>query len=131
MSRPHDGDSFFMLVDVGFAGRYEAELRLDGVHAPEIHPMQPGGAETLNFVNGWLAGVQNRHTDRRWPFWIEVVMTTSFEPNMNMSFTRYVATVWDFERRYYPTEQVSDPAMSLNYAVTTFLAGHPEWPPGD
>lgn len=124
LARPHDGDSFFMLVDCGFSVRFEAELRLDGVHAPEIHPMQPGGQETLDFVNGWLSSVQKRDSARLWPFSIEVVATNSYEPGMDMSFTRFVATVW-------PQGAQFDPAQSLNAAVNNFLAGHPEWPHGD
>jgi hypothetical protein len=124
LSRPHDGDSFFMLCDTGFNGRHEPELRLDGVHAPEIHPMQPGGQETLDFVNGWLSGVQVKEPRRRWPFWVDVVMTTSYEPEMDESFTRFVATVWDIE-------QVHTANSSLNWLTNAFLSGHPEWPTGD
>jgi hypothetical protein len=127
MVRPHDGDSFFMLVDCGFSVRYQAELRLDGVHAPEIHPMQPGGQETLDFVNGWLTSVQQRDSARSWPFWIEVVATSSYEPGMDMSFTRYVSTVWDIDSAHVFNNQ----ANSLNQLVSDFLAGHPEWPSGD
>jgi hypothetical protein len=126
LSRPHDGDSFFMLADTGFGGRHEAELRLDGVRAPEIHPMQPGGQETLDFVNGWLQGVQVRAPARRWPFWLQVVATTTYEPGMDMSFTRYVAMVWAFV-----DGEGADPSTSLNAYVNTFLSGHPEWPQGD
>jgi hypothetical protein len=124
LTRPHDGDSFFVLCDTGFNGRHEPELRLDGVHAPEIHPLQPGGQETLDFVNGWLSSVQVKDARRRWPFWVDVVMTTSYEPEMDESFTRFVATVWDIE-------QVHIPNMSLNWLTNAFLAGHPEWPSGD
>lgn len=123
LSRPHDGDSFFMDVDLGFNVRVEAELRLDGVYAPEIHPMQPGGQQTLDFVNQWLAGVETRQA-REWPFWVVVTATRTYEPGMDMSFTRYVATV-------YPFEASSVEEQSLNYAVNTFLSGHPEWPRGD
>lgn len=113
-----------MLVDCGFSVRFEAELRLDNVHAPEIHPMQPGGQETLDFVNGWLAGVQQKDSARHWPFWIDVIATSSYEPGMDMSFTRFVATVWDIQ-------QAASPGSSLNWLTTAFVAGHPEWPSGD
>jgi hypothetical protein len=121
LTREHDGDSFWMLCDTGFDGRHEPELRLAGVHAPEIHPVQPGAVDTLAFVNGWLVSVQANDPHRRWPFWVDVVMTSSFEPEMDESFTRFVATVWPFSNR----------ATSLNEAVNTFLSGHPEWPSGD
>src|ERR1700761_6002411 len=98
LTRPHDGDSFFVLADLGFSTRFEAELRLFGVRAPEIHPMQTGGQETLDFINGWFAGVA-KDGQRRWPLYVEVVATTTYEPQMDMSFTRYVATVWDYDDR--------------------------------
>jgi hypothetical protein len=107
-----------MLCDTGFGGRFEAELRLAGVHAPEIHPMQPGGRETADFVNAWFTA--HAKVNRRWPFHVEVEMTTTFEPQMNTTFTRFVATVWDIDGTY-------GTALSLNCLVNTFLSGHPEW----
>jgi hypothetical protein len=44
---------------------------------------------------------------------------------MDLSFTRYVATVWRFG------DQVLSQAQSLNYLVNQFLSGHPEWPRGN
>lgn len=117
-TKAHDGDSFWMMCDSGFGQRYEPELRLDGVHAPEIRPLQPGGAETAAFVNGWLAARST--VTRRWPFWVEIIMETTFEPDMVQTFTRYVGTVWPYDRR-------GDPDGSLNAAVRLFLADHPEW----
>lgn len=122
LSKPHDGDSFWMMVDTGFGQRAEPELRLSGVHAPEVRPMQPGGQETADFVNQWLG--RNWLATRRWPFWIEVEMATTYEPQMDMTFTRYVAVVWPFDApRTFAT--------SLNQQVITFLSGHPEWGSGD
>jgi len=120
LTRPHDGDSFWVLCDTGFGSRFEPELRLDGIRAPEIHPMQPGGQETTDYVKGWLSA--HSGTDRRWPLWVEIVLLTTFEPDMVTTFQRYVATVFPFDAR--------GGADSLNYAVSTFLAEHPEWPPG-
>jgi hypothetical protein len=117
--RPHDGDSFWVLADLGFNCRAQVELRLDGVHAPEL--AQPGGHETTEFVNGWLTA-NTRPRARVWPLWISVVQTATTEPGMRQSFTRYVATVWPFDRR--------EPGQSLNDLVNAFLTGHPEWPHG-
>jgi hypothetical protein len=119
LTRPHDGDSFWMMCDTAGGQRWEPELRLVDVHAPELS--QPGGIETTGFVNGWLAG--NAGSTRRWPFWVETLLTKAYEPEMKTTFTRYLATVWPFDRRA--------PEESLNHQVTVFLSGHPEWPPGD
>lgn len=116
----HDGDSVFVECDLGFSARHEAEIRLDAVHAPEL--VQAGGIETREYVSGWMAA--HAAHNRTWPFWIEVVMTTTYEPEMRQSFTRYVGTVWPFDQR-------NQSVLSLNYSVTVFLSGHPEWPAGD
>jgi hypothetical protein len=127
-TRRHDGDSFWVMVDQGFDGRHEPELRLLDVHAPEVRGlamprmMQPGGRETTEYVNGWLKAVETR-TSRRWCLWVETVLTRTFEPEQRQSFDRYLATVFDFERRA--------PELSLNASVATFLSGHPEWPGGE
>lgn len=119
-TRPHDGDSFWILCDTGFGSRFEPELRLDGVHAPEVIPMQPGGQETTDYVNGWLSS--HSSAVRKWPLWADIVMEQTFEPDMHQTFTRYVATVYPFDAR--------GERDSLNYSVNVFLSGHPEWPPG-
>jgi hypothetical protein len=118
LTRPHDGDSFFVLFDTGFSGRAEVELRLKDVHAPELGT--PGGRETTDYVNWWL-GKAAQASGRKWPLWADVEMTTTYEPDMRMTFTRYVATVYQFEERKdgWP--------YSLNAEVTVFLASHPEW----
>jgi endonuclease YncB( thermonuclease family) len=118
--RPVDGDSLIVLADLGFHARQELEVRLLDVHAPELS--QPGGRETADFANGWLASVAAGRPNRRWPFAISTVQTTVYEPETRMTFVRYLATVYPFERR--------ESEASLNCAVTTFLSGHPEWPPG-
>jgi hypothetical protein len=127
LTRPHDGDSFWMLCDTGFDGRHEPELRLLDVHAPELS--QPGGHETTSYVNGWLA----THSDptRHWPFWVDVVRTRTFEPEMKTTFTRYVATVWQFDDNPDGTRSATAGLLTLNTSVTLFLSGHPEWPSGE
>lgn len=129
LSREHDGDSFWVLCDSGFRQRYEPELRLDGVHAPEIRPMQPGGPETTAYINGWLKAAAGAAPRRRWPLWVDVVMVSTFEPEMDSTLERFVASVWKFD------DTVGQPGggrvgaveLSINYAVNTFLSGHPEW----
>jgi len=136
LTKPHDGDSFWVMCDVGFGGRAEPELRLIDVHAPELDRMampprgQPGGKETTDFVNEWLAGAQNAAHPRRWYLWVETVMTATYEPGERMTFTRYLATVW----RIVDCPiwgQGGAVNFSLNYQVGLYLSGHPEWPPGE
>lgn len=119
LARPIDGDSTVLLIDLGFGVREEAEVRLLAVRAPE--KSQPGGSETTQFVAGWMA--TQIASGLRWPLFIETVQTKVIEPTERMTFTRYLATVWPYGRR--GTQD------SLNYAVATFLSGHPEWPAGD
>jgi endonuclease YncB( thermonuclease family) len=120
LTRSHDGDSFWLMCDAAGDLRWEPELRLTGVRAPELR--QPGGIETRDFVNAWFAG-HTAASIRRWPFWVETLLTSAYEPEMKTTFRRYLATVWPYDQR-----RVED---SLNYQVNTYLSGHPEWPPGE
>lgn len=137
LSRLHDGDSFWVLGDTMFGQRYEPELRLLDVHAPELtasgdppppRPLrlprfgEPGGLETTAFVRGWLYDAEQVEPPRRWYLYVQTVQTKTYEPTQKQTFTRWLATVWRFDQR--------DPGASLNAAVTGFLAGHPEWGPG-
>lgn len=116
----HDGDTAVFEAELGFNVRAEVAIRLTGVRAPELS--QPGGVQVRDFVNAWLAATTQAST-RRWPFWLDCVQTTAYEPDLKQSFTRYLGTVWIFDQR-----RVED---SLNYIVNTYLTGHPEWPPGE
>lgn len=118
--RTIDGDSAVLLVDLGFSVRTEVEVRLLDVHAPERR--EPGGSETTAFVDAWLTLAAGVPPTRRWPLFVAPMQTKVYEPTQKMTFTRYLATVWPFDRR--------GPLDSLNYAVTLFLAAHPEWGPG-
>lgn len=137
LTRPHDGDSFWVLADTGFDGRAEPELRLADVHAPELlmrlpRRGQPGGVEATGFVNDWMAAAQAAVADRRWYLSVAVAMTRAYEPGERQTFTRYVARVFRYVDWPVPWwQQQPDERLSLNYAVQTFLSGHPEWPPGE
>jgi hypothetical protein len=110
-----DGDTIVLLVDTGFHGRQEVELRLAGVSAPELS--QPGGVETRTFVGDWLQA----HSSplMRWPLRVQTQTNTNPEPIERRSFTRYIGWVHSFAT-----------GMSLNTSVTDFLNQHPEWGPG-
>jgi hypothetical protein len=120
LTRPHDGDSFWVMADTAFGQRYEPELRLLDVHAPELN--QLGGRECTEFVNDWFAQVATERPPRRWGLYLQTQQTAVYEPTQRMTFTRYVAEVWPFDRR--------GPDESLNALVRQYLAGHPEWPSG-
>lgn len=120
LTRAYDGDSFWVLNDTGGTFRWEPELRLLGVHAPELK--DPGGPETRDFVNDWFARCDPR---RKWPLYVATTLTKTFEPNQKTTLSRYLAVVWHFHGD--PLVKPYDPAASLNEAVDQFLAGHPEW----
>lgn len=117
LTRPHDGDSFWVLVDTGYRQRYEPELRLLDVYAPELR--QLGGLETTEFINDWFRGTDAR---RSWPLYVQTVKTRVFEPDERKTLDRYLATVWRYG------EETT--GVSLNQAVNAFLAQHPDWPRG-
>lgn len=114
VTRTYDGDSFWCLLDAGGNHRWEPELRLLDVWAPERG--QPGAVETTAFVNTWLAGCDGR---RKWPLYVVTTLTRTFEPGQRTTFARYLATVWRYG------EQPG--GVSLNAALREFLAGRPEW----
>ncbi|HZM82141.1 MAG TPA: hypothetical protein VFC19_41005 [Candidatus Limnocylindrales bacterium] len=119
LTRPHDGDSFWVMADTMFGGRHEPELRLLDVSTPELN--EPGGAECTAFVNDWLAAVAAASPRRRWPLYCLTVQTKVYEPTQKMTFVRYLATVWPFDAQDGP---------SLNDDLRTFLAGYPDWGTG-
>jgi hypothetical protein len=117
LSRPYDGDSFWVLADTGYGQRYEPELRLFEVYAPELH--QLGGGETRQYVNDWFGSL---NPDLTWPLFVRTVQTKVIEPTEKTTFSRYVAIV----HRYGENTT----GVSLNDSVNGFLAQHPDWPRG-
>lgn len=131
---PHDGDSFWVMCDVAGDMRWEPELRLIDVHAPELITMrlprkgQPGGHEVTEFVANWMAHAREAEAPRRWWLWVETSLTRTLEATQKRTFTRYLATVWRYSEG---RDGEGSDMSSLNADVATFLSGHPEWPPGD
>jgi endonuclease YncB( thermonuclease family) len=112
LTRPYDGDSFWVELDQGMGSRQEEELRLLGVSAPEKY--QPGGLESRDFVVAWFAQVSQT---RKWPLYVVTVPNNTIEPTERRTFVRYLATVSD----------IVDGSRVLNAALATFLSQHPEW----
>lgn len=110
-----DGDSVVLMLDQGFNGRQEEEIRLLNVSAPERNEL--GGAESRKFVEDWFL---NLDYTLRWPLYVKTVPNTNVEPNEKRTFVRYLATIWKF----------GNMSQSLNGAVTQYLTEHPEWGTG-
>lgn len=113
----HDGDTVKLLIDLGFDVRTEKWIRLADVRAPELN--QPGGIETRAFTVGWLRSRTGPQRGLRWPLRVITDMTRAAEPSQVTSFARYVGEIYDVSG-----------GGALNNAVSLFLSGHPEWPPG-
>lgn len=110
----HDGDTGAFLLDLGTGVRAEVDLRLVGVRAPELS--QAGGREALAYVAEWIDRLPDGYD---WPLIVQTVKTKTREPGERRSFTRYLAHVYEVGM-----------ARCLNVDAAKFLAGHPEWPPG-
>ena len=90
-------------------------MRLADVWAPELS--EPGGPETRTWVLDWLEA--NTFT-RRWPLLVDTQPNTNPEPEERRSFIRWIATV----------RAIDGPLTTLNDAVSSYLARHPEWTKG-
>jgi hypothetical protein len=112
LTRPYDGDSFFVELDQGMGSRQEEELRLLNVSAPEKY--QPGGLESRDFVAAWFGQLS---AIRKWPLYVVTVPNLTIEPVERRTFVRYLATVSD----------IVAPSRVLNAELALFLSQHPEW----
>lgn len=125
LTKPHDGDSFWVMCDQGYDGRAEPELRLYDVSTPELS--QVGGQECTDHINSWFLTAVTSQPDRRWPLWVESIKTTRLiEPKQKMTITRYLANVW----RYVDKPDGPTPGPSLNDYMRDYMTQHPEWPTG-
>jgi hypothetical protein len=85
-----DGDTLRVLLDTGFHGRQQEDLRLVDVWAPELR--DEGGPEAQQFVTAWMGSLV---PTLRWPLLVATSPNTNPEPEERRTFTRYVADVWD------------------------------------
>lgn len=122
--KAHDGDTFRVLVDTGFAQRAEVDLRLLNVRAPELH--QPGGTECAAYVQKWMADAAAAQPGRRWALYVHTCPSKTAEPESRRTLNRYLAEVWRWDDR--PTGP--HPGRSLNEAIAGYIAGHSAWPSG-
>lgn len=105
-----DGDTIRMLMDQGFNGRQQEDIRLVNVTAPE--KSEPGGPETKQFVIDWIEKFPGE-----WP--LRVLTSKSKSDVETRSFVRYLAVVYDIGG-----------LSCLNNDITRFLSTHPEWGKG-
>jgi endonuclease YncB( thermonuclease family) len=101
-----DGDTVRLLVDTGFYGRHEADIRLREVKAPELD--EPGGGAAAVAVDLWMDGL----ADLRWPIGLRTYVTSTPEPSQVRSFARFVGDVWN----------IADPSDVLNAHMRKWLA---------
>lgn len=101
----YDGDTLKVILDQGFGDTKALNLRLYGVHAPELH--QVGGPETKAFVEQWLVlnalGV-------RWSIAVTTIRVRD-DSHEIMTLSRYLGVVTNL-----------DGSVSLNKAISAFVA---------
>lgn len=112
----NDGDTVRLLVDVGFTGRMEVDVRLAYVMAPEAR--QAGGKEAARYVLDWLHAHSGDGT-RRWPYRLITTPNTAAEPTERRTFARWVGVVYSMAS-----------GECLNDRLRGYLAEHPEWGAG-
>jgi len=110
-----DGDTLILLIDQGLSSRQQESIRLLNVSAPEMS--QPGGIDTRLFVMNWLEHWNLSLLE--WPLYVVTEKNTNIEPDEKRTFTRYVAKVYDINKK-----------SCLNDDINAFLASHPEWGSG-
>lgn len=110
----HDGDSLRLTMDTGFDNTTRKWLRLRAVFAPELK--QRGGPSTRDFVQKWL-WQHGKGLDSPWPLEVDTYRTSG--GNDVKTLDRYLAEV-----------RCAHDGSSLNAALGTFLAEHPDWPQG-
>lgn len=109
-----DADTIRIELDHGCYIRSQQDIRLLGVSAPELN--QPGGTEARQYTVDWMSRLL---PGIRWPLLIRTDVTTAGDERR--SFTRWLGSMWD----------ITDPTRHLNSDLITYLAGHPEWGPGE
>jgi endonuclease YncB( thermonuclease family) len=96
LERVIDGDTYYMLIDLGYSTYGRHSIRLLGVDAPELFSGVPAerekGREAREFAAAWFAE-HSTHTpvgQEDWPF----IVRTEKD---HTSFNRYVADIYCWE----------------------------------
>jgi endonuclease YncB( thermonuclease family) len=98
----HDGDTFTVMIDLGFFVYAFADIRLRGVDTPELAgPNRDGAWQAREFTQARVV---------RQPLLLKTVLTRT--GNEVRTFERYVADVW-----YAPT--ITGDGLSLAQALLT------------
>lgn len=87
--RAVDGDGLLLLVDLGFGARYEADVRLDGIDAPEIGT--EAGRAAWRYLWHDLLGPAFLQGASAWPLLVRTRKTRTGREDR--SFARYVGWV--------------------------------------
>jgi len=111
LKRVVDGDSLYLVLDLGLFVWRPVEIRLLNVYAPEHN--QPGGQETKQFVVNWMLGLNET---LEWPMLVTTSITKQTEPTEKQTFVRYIADVRDIARNRW-----------LNDNLRAWLLMHDEW----
>lgn len=99
----HDGDTYRLMIDVGFEEASFPWLRLKGWNAPELS--QPGGTDALNAAENLLRDAAGGPG-----LWVRTFKRPGYE-DMKKSFARYIADIYvgDFAVR----DQSDQPGIGL------------------
>jgi hypothetical protein len=125
-----------VMIDGGGGTRWEPELRLADVHAPELLMRLPrrgqeGSEETTEFIARWTWAALQAQPERRWYLSVATAMTLTSEPSERRTFTRFVARVYRYATWPHPWEGPPPPMdLSLNYDVQRFVTDN-GFPPGE
>ena len=105
LDRVVDGDTVYLVVDIGFGINWHADIRLLGINAPEVvGASKADGLVAKAFAADWFAAAAS---DGDWPL---IVQTTKWETG---KFGRWLGVIW----RRTTGECLNDLMVSSGHAV--------------